>query len=108
MILDCIGVKALYDHCPKYLKSEGNYLGVGAGTIFQSLWMILIASWLPTWLGGVPRPYKSVMASATGEQQQEVIRWFNEGLVKRIPIDSEHSMEDALKVRFSCCCSNVN
>ena len=101
-------MKALYDHCPKYLNLEGKYVSVGAGALFQSLWMTLIASWLPTWLGGVPRPYKSVMASATGEQQREVIRWFNEGLVKRIPIDSEHSMEDALKVRFSPCNSSAN
>jgi NADPH:quinone reductase-like Zn-dependent oxidoreductase len=102
VILDCIGVKALYDHCPKYLKPKGKYLSVGAGTFFQSLWMMFVAAWWPTWLGGVPRQYKSIMAVATGEQQQEVIRWFNEGIVKRIPIDSEYSMEDALKVRFSC------
>lgn len=100
MILDCIGVKVLYDHCPKYLKPEGKYLSVGAGSLFQSLWMIFISSWLPAWLGGVPRRYKSIMALATGEQQREVIRWFNEGLVKRLPIDSEHSMDDALKVLF--------
>jgi NADPH:quinone reductase-like Zn-dependent oxidoreductase len=103
VIIDCIGVKELYDHCAKYLKPEGKYLSVGAGSLFKSLWMLFITSWWPAWLGGVPRRYQSVMAIATGEQQQEVVRWFKEGLVKRIPVDSEYSMEDALKVRFSCC-----
>ena len=101
VIFDCIGVKVLYDHCPKYLKPEGKYLSVGAGSFFQSLWMMFITSWWPSWLGGVPRQYKSIMTVATGEQQREVIRWFNEGLVRRIPIDSEYSMENALKVWLS-------
>jgi NADPH:quinone reductase-like Zn-dependent oxidoreductase len=101
VILDCIGVRGLYEHCPKYLKPGGKYVNVGAGSIPRTLWMHLKTALLPTWLGGVPRPYKPVMAAATGEQQREVIRWFDEGLVKRIPIDSEYSMEDALKVRFS-------
>jgi hypothetical protein len=108
VILDCIGIKALYDHCQKYLKPEGKYVSVGAGSFFQSLWMMFTAAWLPIWLGGVPRQYKPIMAASTGEQQREVIRWFSEGLVKRIPIDSEYSMEDALKVRFRYYNSSAN
>lgn len=98
-ILDTIRNQELFEHSPKYLKPQGLYVNIGAhGTQREQLRDRLKNTFLPTFLGGTPRRWKSLGLLPKGELQRQVVRWTDEGLIKEVPIDSEISMDDVLKV----------
>src|SRR5215469_1336121 len=98
-ILDTIRNQELFEHSPKYLKQKGLYVNTGAhGTQQEQLRDRLKNYLLPTFLGGTPRRWKSLGLLPKGELQRQVVRWIDEGLIKEVPIDSEISMDDVLKV----------
>ena len=98
-ILDTIRNQELFEHSPKYLKPKGLYVNIGAhGTQQEQLRDRLKNYLLPTFLGGTPRRWKSLAFLPKGELQRQVVRWIDEGLIKEVPIDSEISMDDVLKV----------
>src|SRR5215469_8713836 len=98
-ILDTIRNQELFEHSPKYLKTKGLYVNTGAhGTQQEQLRDRLKNYLLPTFLGGTPRRWKSLGLLPKGELQRQVVRWIDEGLIKEVPIDSEISMDDVLKV----------
>jgi len=98
-ILDTIRNQELFEHSPKYLKTKGLYVNIGAhGSQQEQLRDRLRNYLLPTFLGGTPRRWKSLGLLPKGELQRQVVRWIDEGLIKEVPIDSEISMDDVLKV----------
>lgn len=98
-ILDTIRNQELFEHSPKYLKPKGLYVNIGAhGTQQEQLRDRLKNHFLPTFFGGTPRRWMSLGLLPKGELQRQVVRWIDEGLIKEVPIDSEISMDDVLKV----------
>ena len=61
------------------------------------LWRRAKNSNLPSFLGGVPRPYIMFSAPLNGENAEYLARLVDEGKL-RVPVDSEYKFEDALKV----------
>lgn len=89
----------MFEHSPKYLKQKGLYVNIGAhGTQQEQLRDRLKNYLLPAFLGGTPRRWKSLGLLPKGKLQREVVGWIDEGLIKEVPIDTEISMDDVLKV----------
>ncbi|KAL3457171.1 NAD(P)-binding protein [Aspergillus heterothallicus] len=94
-VLDCVGTQALFTHSPAYLKPDGAVINIGMleGVAVTS-WNMLVNTWLPTWLGGVPRRYIRFSSPPKHEDAIYVAHLVEEGRL-RIPVDSVFSMEDA-------------
>lgn len=94
-IFDCVGSDDLFRQCSGYLDKSGVFItivgGVGAGPIVRS-------KLLPVALGGVPRKYKLLALWPDGAIAKEVAKWVENGDFHEFPIDSEYTMEDAVKV----------
>lgn len=56
---------------------------------------VLLNTWLPTWLGGVPRRYITFSTPPACDDVVYLARLIEEGQV-RIPVDSIFNMEDAV------------
>ena len=94
-VFDCVGNDELFQKSTNYLDKNGIFItivgGVGAGPIVRS-------KVLPVMLGGVPRRYKLLALWPDGAIAKEVAKWVEEGHFKHFLVDSEYSMEDAVKV----------
>lgn len=94
-ILDCVGSDELFRKCGGYLDKNGIFItivgGVGAGPIARS-------KLLPVSLGGVPRKFKLLALWPHGAIAKEVVKWVESGDYHTFPVDSEYSMEEAVKV----------
>lgn len=94
-ILDCVGSDELFRKCGGYLDKNGIFItivgGVGAGPIARS-------KLLPVSLGGVPRKFKLLALWPDGAIAKEVVKWIESGDYHTFPVDSEYSMEEAVKV----------
>ncbi|KAJ4415857.1 zinc ion binding [Gnomoniopsis sp. IMI 355080] len=93
-VFDCVGSDDLFRKCAAYLDKNGVFItivgGVGAGPIARS-------KLLPVALGGVPRKYKLLALWPDGAIAKEVAEWVQDGHFTQFPMDSEYSMEDAVK-----------
>jgi NADPH:quinone reductase-like Zn-dependent oxidoreductase len=98
-ILDTVRSQPLYEGSPKYLKPGGLFINIGAyGTQWEQLTARLKNNFLPTWLGGTPRKWFGLGLLPNGELQRKVCRWADDGLLKKVPIDSELSFEEVRQV----------
>ena len=104
-ILDCRGVQELWTHCPKYLKEGKPFITVGPSPqdynfvgIVSTVGLIISNALLPSWLGGVDRPYFTAKGFPDLPGMERVARLAAEGM--KVPIDSCWDLEDAMKVRF--------
>ncbi|KAJ5144701.1 hypothetical protein N7448_002093 [Penicillium atrosanguineum] len=96
-VLDCVGTQALFANSPAYLKANGALINIGAlEGICVSTRNVLLNSWLPTWLGGVPRRYIMFSTPPARDDAVYLARLVEEGRL-RIPVDSVFDMEDALR-----------
>lgn len=84
----------LYRDSPAYLKPNGKFICLSLGS--SNGVVPLLKSFLPTFLGGTPRKFTTLNLSPSGDLMREVVRSYEEGKIKSIPIDSEYSMEDVL------------
>lgn len=93
-MLDCVGTQALFVNSPAYLKPEGAVVNIGMlEGIYGTACNVLLNTWLPTWLGGVPRRY--MMFSTPPSRDDAVyLAHLIEGRL-RIPVDSVFEMKDA-------------
>lgn len=96
-IFDCVGHQVLFDYSPGYLATTGKVISLVGGAS-HGVWPFLKNCMWPGFLGGTPRTYKILGLKPSGELQRQVVKWFDEGLIKEVPIDSEYDMEDVLKV----------
>ncbi|KAJ5623174.1 hypothetical protein N7490_011779 [Penicillium lividum] len=96
-VLDCVGTQALFVNSPTYLKAEGVVINIGMleGLIVTARNMLL-NSWLPTWLGGVPRRYIMFSTPPARDDAVYLARLIEEGHL-RVPVDSVFDMEDAIR-----------
>ncbi|KAJ5383082.1 hypothetical protein N7517_000993 [Penicillium concentricum] len=96
-LLDCVGTQALFANSPAYLKPEGALINIGMleGT-YVTTWNVLLNSWLPTWLGGVPRRYIMFSTPPSCDDAVYLARLIEEGRL-RIPVDSVFEMKDAIR-----------
>jgi NADPH:quinone reductase-like Zn-dependent oxidoreductase len=103
LVIDALGVQALFESCPAFLKSEGSFITVGvlytelsyhgmAGMLYKMAKNIL---W-PAALGGVPRKYHHI-ASAVDNAAMTRLGALCESGKLRVPVDSVWKFEDALK-----------
>lgn len=95
-VLDCVGTQALFTESPAYLKIDGVVVNIGVlegmfGVAFNGLFN----AFLPTWLGGVPRRYMMFSSPPLLNDSVYLTHLVEEGHL-RIPVDSVHSMDDAL------------
>ncbi|KAJ5827389.1 Polyketide synthase enoylreductase [Penicillium robsamsonii] len=95
-LLDCVGTQALFVNSPAYLKPDGAVVNIGMleGT-YVTTWNILLNSWLPTCLGGVPRRYIMFSTPPSYDDAVYLARLIEEGRL-RIPVDSVFQMKDAI------------
>lgn len=95
-MLDCVGTQALFASSPVYLKPGGAVINIG---MFEGILAlarnVLLNSWLPTWLGGVPRRYIMFSTPPACDDVIYLARLIEEGRV-RIPVDSVFNMQDAV------------
>lgn len=50
--------------------------------------------------GSTPRTYRLLGLAPNGEYMREVVRLVEEGVIKKVPIDSEYEMEQAVEVSY--------
>jgi NADPH:quinone reductase-like Zn-dependent oxidoreductase len=96
-VFDCVGDQGLYERSPPFLKPEGRFICLVGGRT-QGVYPFLRNNLLPRFLGGTPRTYKIIGLMPSGEYMREVVRYVEQGLIKRVPIDSEWRMEQAVEV----------
>ncbi|KAL2859154.1 NAD(P)-binding protein [Aspergillus pseudodeflectus] len=95
-ILDCVGTQELFVHSPDYLKPDGGVVNIGMlEGIGVTVWNMLVNSWLPTRLGGVPRRYIGISSPPKRDDAIYLAHLIEQGRL-RIPVDSVFPMEDAL------------
>ena len=96
-MLDCVGTQALFVNSPAYLKPEGAVINIGMlEGMYVTAFNVLLNSWLPTWLGGVPRRYIMFSTPPSHDDAVYLARLMEEGRL-RIPVDSVFDMNDALQ-----------
>lgn len=95
-VFDCVGTQALFVNSPAYVKTDGAVVNIGVlEGILATARNMLVNSWLPTWLGGVPRRYIMFSTPPARDDAVYIARLIEDGHV-RIPVDSVFDMEDAL------------
>lgn len=95
-MLDCVGTQALFVNSPAYLKAEGAVINIGIlEGIAVTTCNVVFNSWLPTWLGGVPRRYIMFSTPPSRDDAVYLGRLVEDGSL-RIPVDSVFDMEDAV------------
>ncbi|CAN8101233.1 unnamed protein product [Discula destructiva] len=94
-VFDCVGSEELFRECSGYLEKSGIYITIvgGAGVVGP----MTRSKILPVSLGGVSRRYKMLALWPDGAIAKEVAKWVEEGSFARFPIDSEYTMNDAVK-----------
>jgi NADPH:quinone reductase-like Zn-dependent oxidoreductase len=96
-IFDCVGTQALYQNSPSYLKPNGMVINIGAlegvGSVACNM---LFNTFLPVWLGGVPRRYVMFSTPPTRDDAIYNLHLIEEGQL-RIPVDSVFEMKDAIQ-----------
>ncbi|KAJ6180739.1 hypothetical protein N7519_011200 [Penicillium mononematosum] len=96
-VLDCVGTQALFANSPAYLKPEGAVVNIGMlEGIYVTACNVLLNSWLPIWLGGVPRRYIMFSTPPSRDDAVYLARLIEEGRL-RIPVDSVFGMKDAIR-----------
>ncbi|KAL1866121.1 hypothetical protein VTK73DRAFT_4888 [Phialemonium thermophilum] len=95
-IFDTVGDLKLFDHSTHYLKPSGKLISLVGGKT-QGVWPFVRNRLWPRLLGGTPRTYRLLGLVPSGSLQRQVVEWVEEGIIKEVPIDSEHSMENALE-----------
>jgi NADPH:quinone reductase-like Zn-dependent oxidoreductase len=107
-ILDTIGVQALYDNSPAYLKPDGSFINVGAMEgIRATLWSGAKNMFWPQFLGGTPRKYIFQQTNPTQDRLKYLVQLVEESKLK-VVIDQVFEMEDALQVSsVNSCLSNL-
>jgi NADPH:quinone reductase-like Zn-dependent oxidoreductase len=96
-VFDCVGHQILFERSVPYLKPEGKYISLVGGKTHGVLPTLKNNLW-PKFLGGTPRTYKILGLAPSGEYMQEVVKLVEEGIIRKVPIDSEFSMEQAVEV----------
>ncbi|KAJ5155501.1 hypothetical protein N7492_008304 [Penicillium capsulatum] len=95
-VLDCVGTQALFAQSPAYLKPDGAVVNIGMlEGWFTAARNVLLNTWRPVWLGGVPRRYIAFSTPPSRDDAVYMARLVEEGRV-RIPVDSVFDMEDAV------------
>jgi NADPH:quinone reductase-like Zn-dependent oxidoreductase len=95
-IFDCVGDQELFGQSSPYLKPDGKFICLSGG---KSQGLIpYVKSCLPAFLGGTPRKFTILGLSPSGDLMRQIVKSYEEGKIKTVPIDSEYSMEDVLDV----------
>lgn len=97
MIFDCVGDGTLFEKSPGYLKPAGKFINIVGGSTQGVVPFIKYKLW-PKLLGGVPRSYQILGLGPSGEWANSALKLVEEGLVKRIPLDSELRLDEAVQV----------
>lgn len=100
-VFDCVGHQVLYEKSPPFLKAQGKYISLVGGRTHGILPVLKNNVW-PKFLWGTPRTYKILGLAPSGEHMREVTKLVEEGVIKKVPIDSEFSMEQAVEVSILC------
>lgn len=104
LVIDALGVQALFESSPSFLKASGSFVSVGVlyselsyrgmmGMLFTMAKNLL----LPVALGGIPRKYLQ-LASAVTQPDMVRLAALCEQRQLEVPIDSEWEFDDVLKV----------
>jgi NADPH:quinone reductase-like Zn-dependent oxidoreductase len=98
VILDTVGIQALYEQSPAYLKPNGVYINVGAFEgVLWTLWCWAKNTLWPSFLGGTPRRYAMFSTVPNGQTAERLAEMVKEGKL-RVVVDSVFKMEDVLEV----------
>lgn len=98
LVVDFVGNKPdLHAQSVQFLKPEGLFMLVAGRDDTIAGFLNLAKSWgLPSWLGGVPRRWKIMLASNRREELLKISKWMEERKVKTV-LDSTFAFEDAQK-----------
>ncbi|KAH8906849.1 NAD(P)-binding protein [Coniochaeta sp. PMI_546] len=102
-VFDCVGHQILYEKSPPFLKPAGKYISLVGGKTHGILPVLKNNLW-PKFLWGTPRTYKILGLAPAGEYMREVVKLVEQGVIKKVPIDSEYSMEQAVEVGAASAC----
>lgn len=88
-VIDAVGIQAVFEHCPQYLAKGKPYVTVGprahsytyVGMLATVVTMAKNALW-PQILGGTPRPYRQVAATANLKAMEALAKMVEEGKLK--------------------------
>ncbi|MCJ1435267.1 hypothetical protein MMC27_004639 [Xylographa pallens] len=96
-VLDTMGVQALFEQSPKFLKHEGLFINIGAyeGGLWFTFWCWFKNVILPTILGGIPRRYIMFSTIPEGVVAKLLAKLVEADKLK-VVIDSMYNMEDVL------------
>lgn len=97
----------MYEKSPPFLKPEGKYISLVGGKTHGILPVLKNNLW-PKFLWGTPRTYKILGLAPAGEYMREVVKLVEQGVIKKVPIDSEYSMEQAVEVGTASACGELN
>lgn len=100
IILDAVALKdpSLFTYSPAYLAPGGTFASCGAIQGIHPFNLVLktaLAMFWPSWLGGVPRSYKTVMLAHDASVLEAIRQLFEEGKIKPV-VDSVYEFKDVL------------
>jgi reticulon-4-interacting protein 1, mitochondrial len=105
IVIDAMGIQALFESSPGFLKPDGLYVTVGVlytelsySAMLGSLFTMAKNFLWPVILGGVPRKYIQV-ASAVSQADMVRLAEMCEERRLEVPLDDIWGFKDALKVR---------
>ena len=96
-IFDCAGNQALFDHSPRYLKPDGQFISIVGGWS-QGVIPFVRNKLRPRLLGGTPRSFELFLLNASGKTARQMVQWIEQGVIKESLIDSEFDMDHAVEV----------
>ncbi|KAK0192865.1 hypothetical protein F5146DRAFT_1102619 [Armillaria mellea] len=100
IILDAVALKdpSLFTHSPAYLAPGGTFVSTGAIQGLHPFNLVLktvLAIIWPSWLGGVPRSYKTVGLTPDTSELEAIRQLLEEGKIKPV-VDSVYEFKDVL------------
>ncbi|KAK0470504.1 hypothetical protein IW261DRAFT_1516310 [Armillaria novae-zelandiae] len=100
VIFDAVALKdpSLFTNSPAYLAPGGTFVSTGAVQGFRPFNLFLKTVWAmswPSWLGGIPRSYKSVMLAHDVSVLEAIRQLLEEAQIKPV-VDSVYEFKDVL------------
>lgn len=107
-----MGIQAIFESSPTFLKPSGLFVTVGVLYAELSYWgmvgtLVTMAKnlLLPVALGGVPRKYLQVASGIGPDGMKRLATLCEEGM--EVPVDSVWEFDDVLKVNWYHVCGIV-
>jgi NADPH:quinone reductase-like Zn-dependent oxidoreductase len=98
LVVDNVGSSPpdLYQQSSFFLRPEGAFILVGGSASLSSIKNVVMAKFLPSFLGGGKSKFITYMTKNSHEDLAQIAKWLGEGVIKTI-VDSTFEFEEAVE-----------